>query len=214
MHEYNKKYHINQVSPQQTFDYSIVEGLSKNAKVIALSIPPIPTYPRSKCLLNSMKKEKINDNLTIVHIPIINIAVLKMIFIFLFTFGFIVYFNFKNKKTMKHVIVGYMLFYIAIPALWAKKFTKNKTHIIVPDIPRLLYGYDSSISKFRRHLISKTLFIYELIEDKFDSYIFITKHMNKIINKKNKPYIVIEGLINNKDIDEIDYTEIKKYIQK
>lgn len=205
LYEYNKKYKSNQVNPQQTFDYAIVEGLSKNAKVTALSIPPIPTYPRSKCIYNPLKREKINENLTIVHIPILNIIILKMIIISMFTFVYIIYFNFINRKLKKQLILGYLLFYIAIPALLAKKITKNKIHIIVPDIPELLYGYDSSISKYRRYLINSTLFIYKLIEDRFDSYILITKYMNEIINKRNKPFLVIEGLIINEEIEEIGY---------
>lgn len=37
------------------------------------------------------------------------------------------------------------------------------------------------------------------IESSYDGYIFLTKKMNEIINKKRKPYMILEGIYNSKN---------------
>src|SRR5690606_970121 len=50
------------------------------------------------------------------------------------------------------------------------------------------------------------LTITKKVESSFSKYIFLTDGMNQIVNKKNKPYIIMEGIYN----DNQDYTLIPK----
>lgn len=47
----------------------------------------------------------------------------------------------------------------------------------------------------------------------FDSYLFLTEDMNKLINKYNKPYIVIEGQVEI-NMEGIDNNLFGKYDKK
>lgn len=48
--------------------------------------------------------------------------------------------------------------------------------------------------------------IWQFELERYDYYIFLTQHMNEIINKKNKPYIIIDGVC-----DSIDNSVRDKY---
>ncbi len=55
----------------------------------------------------------------------------------------------------------------------------------------------SSISSQTHFSLSTiTAHIGNLFLSKFDSYVFITSQMNEVVNKNQKPFIVMEGLVN------------------
>jgi len=85
----------------------------------------------------------------------------------------------------------------------ASKIFRIKSVGIVTDIPNLLSSNPKKLSvKFNNIILSN-----------FSSYVFLTKQMNNLVNKKNKPYVVIEGQV---DIN-MRYVENKleeKYLRK
>lgn len=75
-------------------------------------------------------------------------------------------------------------------AVWlAKKFKRIKTTAIVTDVPSLRAG------ETRKGLKALPIKIKNSLISKYDSYVFLTEQMNKKLNPRNKPYVVIEGLI-------------------
>lgn len=75
--------------------------------------------------------------------------------------------------------------------------------MFLTDLPRY-YCSNKSGQMSRQQKLS------ERLSSKADTYVFVTKQMNDIINKKNKPYIVMEGFVdeglNNTNISlEIKY---------
>lgn len=88
----------------------------------------------------------------------------------------------------------------------SKKLNKRKrTILIVPDLPQYmnLNSQKSNIYKFLKFI--DILLIKKLLK-KIDGYIFLTKYMEKKVNKYNKPSLIIETVINENDIS---YNDIK-----
>ncbi|MDA1586591.1 glycosyltransferase, partial [Bacillus cereus group sp. TH230-1LC] len=71
--------------------------------------------------------------------------------------------------------------------------------VIVPDLPSFMFTY-TEVKGIKAKLIPLFLSVTNSIDSKFDSYIFLTKFMQDVINKKNKPYIIIEGIANDTDL--------------
>ena len=76
----------------------------------------------------------------------------------------------------------------ALGAVLASKILRKKSVGIVTDLPDMLTVYNKVFQKINNFVIRQ-----------FDSYVFLTKEMDNYINKKGKPHVIIEGLV---DIEE------------
>lgn len=142
------------------------------------------------------KKEKNKHNLTYKHLGFLNIPVLKQVglgFAFLFnTLSWI----FKNKGKEKYIIMD-ASYITAIPfVLFASKFGKCKTSAIFCDIYEYMANVkdardNDDVSLIRKIARKSTTYNYK----KLDKFILLTEQMNSVVNTKNKPHIVIEGLV-------------------
>lgn len=179
------------VFPQQTFDFSFAKSLSTNYEVSAYSLSPLKSFPKSKKIFITSKKI-LYENMIINIIPTINIKILKQIInsiiIFFITLKFIII----NRNKDSIIIVGFPALEMMIPIIATKIYKKQKRILVVPDLPDLLVNYTSNQTKKRISCINRVN--YKYIE-KMDGYVLLTKYMNEALNKKNRPYIVIEGLI-------------------
>jgi glycosyltransferase involved in cell wall biosynthesis len=115
----------------------------------------------------------------------------------------------KKNKDEKNIILaygGYFPFAAALPFL-KKLYPNIHISLIVPDIPT----HDND----RKNLLYKILYIEEkfslYLMKKFDSYIFLTKHMASLLDAENKPYVVIEGIAStvNRPYEKDDISEKK-----
>lgn len=116
-----------------------------------------------------------------------------------------------NKKSI--FSIGKALLYNSINIFrWSKgksnkiiiMYSVNPLHAIPAIILRRVLNYkvvtlSTEVSIYRRvnkkSLISKISYLISHIFDQsFDGYILLTEYMNEVINKKQKPYIVMEGI--------------------
>ncbi|MGM7702963.1 glycosyltransferase [Pseudalkalibacillus sp. Hm43] len=213
--ESNKKYYnFDQVRPQQYFDMTLISGLSNNASVTAVSLPPVASFPTSSCLYYRRKKEKINKNLLINYISLINLPFIKTIIIMMYIFFFTLKFCVMTRKEDRVILLGNLTSYISFPAMVISKITKTKIFAVVPDVPKFAASY-TRITNSAKRIINKALGVLDkYIEHRFDGYILLTEAMNDLVNKKRKPYIVIEGMIRKKDFEVFSNKGIKKYPSK
>src|SRR5699024_5075541 len=180
--------------PQQTFDLYVAMGLSKQSNLEAVSIPPVPSFPNSKCVYFSKKTEKVTEELSINYIPLLNLTGIKSIIITLYTIWRIIIWNYNYKGSEKAIILHWPYYPTMFAAFVMKFFLKTNILLIVPDLPEYTLSYNENPTVKRR--IQKLLNrVRPTISDKFHGYVLLTKHMNKVINPKNKPYTVMEGLI-------------------
>ncbi len=103
----------------------------------------------------------------------------------------------KATKNEERIVVTYATNPILLfPALFLKLFNRFKIITICSEVPKLRnYEYTSAIKGF----VLKN--VYTFINRRMDGYIFFSKHMQSLCNKKNKPWLVVEGLPQIKEIE-------------
>ena len=100
----------------------------------------------------------------------------------------------KNKNNI--FICDILNFSTTMATFIVCKLFKKKCIAIVTDRPIDLVKNENIITK---------------LQCKFDAYIFLTEYMNENININNKPYVIIEGIVDNINKEE---KNIKKYKKK
>lgn len=80
-------------------------------------------------------------------------------------------------------------------ALAFRRFHKVKVCAIVADVPGLTSGANKSRdAKWKRLLTRLAAPFYRSANGRYDGYLFLTEAMNGVVNKKGKPYVVVEGI--------------------
>ncbi len=103
-----------------------------------------------------------------------------------------------RKKIVKDsvVVCNIMNFEECMAALFYRLFHKQiKICAIVADVPGLTSGANNvKTSKWKKTLSRMVLSMLVKANKRYDGYLFLTEAMNDVVNKKNKPYVVVEGL--------------------
>lgn len=90
--------------------------------------------------------------------------------------------------------LAYDITFGAVCAMMGKKVKKNA---VITDLPFFMHQIQKNSNDGGVKAKIKTAFMNWLI-DQFDSFCFLTESMNRI-NRKKKPYVVIEGMMYNSD---------------
>ena len=162
----------------QKFHRLMCEGFVKNN----VSVKTISSIPMSRKISEKilwLDKCEEENGVKYTYIPFINIKVLRQICTFLGTIVKVTKEVLNNKKE-KIFICDILNTTISTTTLILSKIFKFQCWDIVTDLPRDM---------------QKNKKINEKMQTKYDGYILITEEMNKIVNPKNKPHIVIEGLV-------------------
>ena len=172
----------------QKYHHLLVNGLKKNFNVHikVISSLPINSLNYDKRIISSNKIY--SGNLTYKHFFTFNIKFIKNISDFLNGFFEVIF----VKKELDTVVIADVLHIsVTAGALLACKLRGILAVGIVTDLPRNLSENNASIK------------INNKIASFFDSYLFLTKAMNTVINKYNKPYLVLEGHVDS-EMDSVD----------
>lgn len=165
----------------QKYHQLMMEGLVKNnCDVLAISSLPVNRELTKQLFFKAENDEYKNINYK--YLSFINIPILRNIFIFINSFHYCL-----TKKGYINVC-DILNISISAGALLASKIVGNKSVGIVTDVPGIFP--DGKNDK-----IPLTQKIDRWILGKFDAYLFLTKQMNTLVNKENRPYIVIEGQV-------------------
>ena len=178
----------------QKFDYLMIKGLIKNGvECDALSSIPINRRISKKLFWN--KKNITERGIKFKLIPFINFPILHQLCLFVYTFNYVLFWGITKRKE-KFIIADVLNFTICAAALIASKLIGIKSIGVVTDMPGFLVnaagGKSDSISRNKKlySIMKQSIFHY-------DGYVFLTEQMNSVINKKYKPYIVMEGLVDS-----------------
>ena len=178
----------------QKFHSLLVSGISKtfNNGIETLNVIPVTSKSHMKRFWNV--KSEIIENVKYSYIPFINLPLLKNIITFFYTFYKIVIWSINNKTEKKIVLCDILRLSGAIGALIGCKLTNTTIIAIVTDVPGLMIT-DKSKNNLKKRLFNK---LGKIFITKYSGYILLTDQMNEIVNTKNKPYIIIEGLVDEK----------------
>lgn len=166
----------------QKFHRLMCEGFVKN-NVPVKTISSIPMSRKISKKILWLDKYEEENGVKYTYIPFINAKILRQICTFLGTIVKVTKEVLKNKKE-KIFVCDILNTTISTTTLVLSKLFKFQCWAIVTDLPRDM---------------QKNKKINEKMQTKYDGYILITEEMNKIVNPKNKPHIVIEGLVDIND---------------
>jgi len=89
-------------------------------------------------------------------------------------------------------------------ALWiASRFFYIKKVAYVTDVPSIRAGEKRKGIRTIPYRIKNSLI------QQYNGYVFLTEQMNRVLNRKNKPYIVIEGIVDEHVVDQPNTLEGK-----
>jgi glycosyltransferase involved in cell wall biosynthesis len=105
----------------------------------------------------------------------------------------------SNFKFKRNILLNLVYIPTALPTIILSKIFKVKNCVLVPDISTFRFSYVTSSNKL--HQVSSYIkkSASEFFDHKFDSYILLTKYMSSLVNKNERPYLVIEGMIEADD---------------
>lgn len=195
----------------QKFHNLIIKGISKNkeVKIEAISGIPINRKKTKKIIFNKQITKL--ENIKYIHVGFINLPILKQIIVNIGMVINLLKWNKKNKNNPNRIVVCDAAYVTVNPIIiFFSKILKIKKVTIVADI----YGYMSDKLEQRGKIGIVKSIITKLCNycwNNYDGFILLTEQMNKIVNPKNKPYIIMEGIA-EKNEEITDDLEKENYI--
>lgn len=180
----------------QKFHRLLVEGITKFTDSISV-LSRVPTNKSTSKSVEIPSSERVS-NIRFFYLKPPEIGIIREFY--LLTNSFVVSLRqlLKNKTSKKVVMIDVLNLSTGIGAFLAAKVLRVKTVAIVTDIPSYMNYSKANGNLFSKIKKSLYNFLTENYLRKFDSYILLTRFMNKVVNKKNKPYIVVEGFSDSK----------------
>ncbi len=99
--------------------------------------------------------------------------------------------NNPNGKTKIIVYPAYFPFLIALNSI--KKFFDIEVCMVVADLPQYM-GLQARKTLYQKMTLKVTMSLFNKYLPVVDKFVLLTEAMNTIVNKDNKPYIVMEGI--------------------
>ena len=181
----------------QKYHSLLIKGFAENnVNVRCLSSLPISRQVKKQLFIN--EPDEFEENISYHYYKSLNLPVLRQISVF--CAGFFNVF-FRGRKN-SHLICDYQNLANAYGTLLAAKIKKIPAIVIVMDLPGFL-----SENKFVQGVYTGTFGL-------ADGFILLTEQMNKIVNKKNRPYIIIEGIADGSASPSKDICRLKETIGK
>lgn len=168
----------------QKFNRLMALGFRSNdvdVKVLS-AIPVNPKRNKKKFWRLSCEVE---DDLVYNYVPFVNIKIFRQICIFLYSFFYVLIWGMTSRRD-KAIVCDALSVSICYGSLLATKLNGIRSVGILTDMPGLMVTGNghSWATRFNLHALSL-----------FSHYVFLTESMNLVVNKKKKPYIIIEGVV-------------------
>lgn len=178
----------------QKFHRLLVEGFCKHntlCTIDVLSALPVTTSSHEKKWWN-IKKE-IYKTASFQYIPFLNFNFIKHIFVFIITFFKVLFWRINNWQEKRIVICDILNNGIVWSTFIACKLSRQKMVVLVTDLPTMVFTNNEVIklSLYKRIILNISNFVMY----NFDYYILLTHQMNEMVNPNNKPFLIIEGLV-------------------
>lgn len=179
------------------FHTLIMQGMCNDPDVNIHSVVGRSTsFHTHKGLFWKTRKERLQNNLYFHHIGFLNIPILKHLCVGAGYFFQTLKWAIKNRKKQRAIIMD-AAYVTAHPfVLAANALCKSHVTSIFCDI----YEYMGNVKDARNN--EKTSLLRRMVRkvaatsyDRCQSFVFLTEQMNEVVNPKQKPYIVMEGLV-------------------
>ncbi len=149
----------------------------------------VPVVPSRHNRVFWIEPNEIEDGVRYGYIPMLNIKIVKNISVFISCFIKVLLWCLKNTGKKRILITDVLNLTTSAAAILACKITFTKTIGILTDMPGLMVTTDkNSLGKIVEQINS-------FLIARMSGFVFLTEQMNYAINKKNRPYIIMEGLV-------------------
>ncbi len=192
----------------QKFHHLLLSGLKK---VSNKEINVISFYPADRIGKRTRPFEReIEEGIEYIYPKITDVPVVHHLYKFLGSYLHIR--KLYRKDSM--IVCNIMNYDESQAALAFRFFHKVKVCAIVADVPGLTSGAGKGRdAKWKRFLSRWTMPFYISANDKYDGYLFLTEAMSHVVNKKGKPYVVVEGIA-DAQMQDIENRLENKYSKK
>lgn len=186
---------------QLSYEQSFIEEACKKNNIEILSIYQIRNFPKEKIFF---RRKKANiQNAKIKYIPFINIPFFKEICFFIYTCFAILFWNIKNRNEKERIIYANIHYPpVSLGIVLMGKILKLKKIITFTDLPLFTYSREriKKMPVYKRCVIRPYLNLVNFLQHSYDFYVLFSEPMKEIVNKNNKPYIIMEGIYNKNNI--------------
>jgi glycosyltransferase involved in cell wall biosynthesis len=196
--KFKKIFDTSKIKPQQQaqkFNSLLSKGLTAaDDNVCIMTALQINRSITDKIWFSS--DEEFDQNIQYKYLPFINYPILRHICILISGFFTFITWALNERKEDKIVLCDILNLTSSVAALLASKLCSIKSIAIVTDIPNYMQNYtiqrEFGIKYFALNLYRKMC---NFFMHRYDSYIILTEEMNELVNPYNKPYVVIEGMV-------------------
>lgn len=192
----------------QNFEGLILKGLDQQEEVdvTACSFRLIPSYPAHKKIFWSGYREKLFEFASCVYLPFINLPIIKQVCFSIAIIPEVIKWLIENRKQKKAIIFTCINIPMVFPVLLLRLFFSCPIITIVPDLPTLVLDY-AKLKGLKNLLKAPCNWLSKQAQHRFDAYVLITENMNEVVNRKNRPYIVVEGIVDfGNDLEQHNFT--------
>jgi len=179
----------------QKFHHLLANGLVENhIEVTSITAIPVSSAHHSKRYWGF--KKEIENDIRFIYLPFLNLPFIRQFFIAIGSFLVSGLWIIKNRKKNPVVIVDVLNVAVSTASFLAARLFGVKVCAIITDIPVMLMQMSKkeNYNFLGRLAVSiSTKFI-----SSYDYYVMLTLQMNNLANTKNRPYCIIEGLVDNK----------------
>lgn len=180
---------INCQFQNQKFHHLVLSGLRACSDA---TIDVVSFYPVNRNIGFKMKHDDEEENgVHYVYPGYINLPIFHHIIKLWKTFFFLK----RYRKADSIIICNIMNYDECLAALLFRLFYKIRVCAITADVPGITSGAVSVKSpKWKYILHSMVDPLYKSMNNKYDAYLFLSEAMNNVVNTRNKPFIVVEGM--------------------
>lgn len=200
---FNSIFNEVKIKPEQNmqkFNGLLVNGLACNENVDDITVLSAAVVNSKMTSKKFWKGQKYSiENISFWYLPFLNIKIIKQICLFIFGQFYVLGWIFKNIFKEKVLIVdGFYPIISTVAIVLCRLFgifiTTFYTDIVMYDVNDVVKENDSV-----RSIIKKVINIGDVINRKLTkAFIFLTKQMNNVVNHKNKPFLVVDCLVDSK----------------
>lgn len=200
----NKDSSIKASAAPQFFQNMLLKGLVESKQDIQIrTILPIGHYQVSKKLFIRKKSQVIFGDVYTEYLPAINLIGVKQVSYMINAAFELIKWNWKFRKQERVVIIYGMYLPVSLPIVLLSKLLSNSVITYVNDLPDLMLNYSKQFG-LKAKLVPIYTGLSKYIYDKFDGYLCVSKQLNDVVNRKNKPTAIVEAFIDvDKNIDDV-----------
>lgn len=172
----------------QKFNRLVTEGFVRNGH----SVKALSTFYQPNIGIGYCRKDEQENGISYSYIPSFNFRPFRVLWITVYCFSYVFIWGMRNKR-QKAVICDVLNVSACMGAVTAARLINLRCVGVMTDMPGIGVGATSSAKT--QNKLSFASRVNRSYLKNFSHYVFLTKQMNEAVNKKHRPYIVMEGLV-------------------